>query len=288
MSQPDQRVAVVIATRNRVAELSRTLERLAALPERPRVVVVDNASTDGTPRAVARRHPDAEVVTMGRNLGAAARNVGARRVRSPYVAFADDDSWWAPGSLSRAADLLDRHERLALVAPRILVGPAQRLDPTCTSMAASPLPTEADLPGPPVLGFLACAAVVRRAAFLAVGGFEPRLLIGGEEELVAWDLAAAGWGLSYIDAVVAHHHPSPARDVAARRRLLARNRLWVGWLRRPAASAARRTAQVAQAALWDPPVRSGLLEALAGVGWVLARRQVVPPAVERRLRLLGT
>ncbi len=65
-------------------------------------------------------------------------------------------------------------------------------------MEHSPLPVEPDLPGPPVLGFLACAAIVRRKAYLEVGGFDPRMMIGGEEELLAADLASAGWGLAYV------------------------------------------------------------------------------------------
>jgi GT2 family glycosyltransferase len=81
----------------------------------------------------------------------------------------------------------------------------------CQEMADSPLQPADDLPGPPLLGFIACGAVVRRDAFLEVGGFDARLGVGGEEELLALDLAARGWGLAYVDEVVAHHYPSPSR-----------------------------------------------------------------------------
>jgi hypothetical protein len=50
--------------------------------------------------------------------------------------------------------------------------------------------------GPSVLGFLPCAAVVRRCAFLSTGGLPSRFGSCGEEELVALDLAAAGLGLA--------------------------------------------------------------------------------------------
>jgi hypothetical protein len=54
----DGRVAVVVVTRNRLPELLTTLGHLRSLPERPQVVVVDNASTDGTARTVRKRFPD--------------------------------------------------------------------------------------------------------------------------------------------------------------------------------------------------------------------------------------
>jgi GT2 family glycosyltransferase len=287
MPAPPAPVAVVIATRNRGTELLGTLARLRALAEQPPIVVVDNGSTDRTAELVGANHPEVQVVGLRRNLGAAARTVGARLVDSPYVAFSDDDSWWAPGALSRAAELLDRHPRLAVLAARVLVGPDRRLDPVCQEMANSPLPPAADLPGPPVLGFIACGAVVRRDAFLEVGGFDVRLGVGGEEELLSVDLAARGWGLAYVDEVVAHHHPSPSRDPSGRRRIQVRNALWSAWLRRPLGGAARRTARLAALALHQPGTSSGLLLAMLGLPWVLRERRPVSRELEDALRTLA-
>jgi GT2 family glycosyltransferase len=279
-------VAVVIATRNRGPELLGTLTRLRALDEQPPIVVVDNGSTDGTTELVRGQHPGVQVVGLRRNHGGAARNLGARLVDSPYVAFSDDDSWWAPGALSRAAELLERHPRLAVLAARVLVGPDQRLDPVCDEMAHSPLPPADDLPGPSVLGFIACGAVVRRAAFLEAGGFDVRLGVGGEEELLSVDLAARGWGLAYVEEVVAHHHPSPSRDPSGRRRVQVRNALWTAWLRRPLGGAARQTAHLAALAMHQPGAWSGLLLAILGLPWVLRERHPVHRELEAALRTL--
>lgn len=282
---PPLRTAVVIATRDRPLELAATVGRLRDLPERPWVVVVDNASDAGS-AAPAFDDPEVEVVHLSRNLGGAARTVGARRVASPYVAFSDDDSWWAPGALTEAAEILDAHPRLGLLAARVLVGPQEREDPVCEAMRSSPLPRRPDLPGPPVLGFVACGAVVRRAAFLAVGGFHPRFGIGGEEELLALDLATAGWGLAYVDRIVAHHHPSPGRDPSARRRGQLRNALWSAWLRRPAGAAARATVRLVAAHGRPGESAGALTDAVRGLRWVVRERRAVPAAVERAVQLL--
>jgi N-acetylglucosaminyl-diphospho-decaprenol L-rhamnosyltransferase len=285
-SARDSRVTVVILTHNRRVELLAALERARELPEAPAVVVVDNASHDGTAEHLARGFPDLDVVRLRENRGAAGRNVGAERAATRYVAFADDDTWWAPGSLRRAADLLDRHPQLGLITGRILVGPDNREDAACAAMAGSPLRCEPGLPGMPVLGFLAGATVVRRSAFLSVGGYERRLFLGGEEQLVAVDLAAAGWAMAYVPDVLAHHHPSAARDGSRRRVLLIRNALWFAWLRRPASVAVPVTVRTLRAAAHDPDTRRALREAVMGLGWVLHRRRVTPPHVEDALRRL--
>ena len=132
MSGP--RVTTVVITRDRLPDLA------CSLPQhQPPVVLVDNGSTDDTVRWVTDNLPWIEVIALGDNLGASARNIGVEAARTPYVAFADDDSWWHPGALDLAADVFDGHPRLAVLAARILVGPEERLDPIDEVMAASPL-----------------------------------------------------------------------------------------------------------------------------------------------------
>ncbi|TDE41415.1 glycosyltransferase [Nonomuraea mesophila] len=268
----------MVASRDRLRALARTL------PKHPRpVILVDNGSTDGTAGFVRRHFPDVLLAEPGVNLGAPGRNLGVRMAGTPYVAFADDDSWWAPGALERAADVLDAHPRLAVLGARVLVGPEERLDPVSELMRHSPLGTEPDLPGPSVLGFLACGAVVRREAFLEAGGFDDVIFFFGEEERLAVDLAAKGWGLAYVDDVVAHHHPSPAKDPRGRQALAARNAVLTAVLRRPWPVVARRAFDALRA---GPPGWEGLRAAVPRLPGALADRRELPPAVERARRRL--
>ena len=136
---PDiSRVSVVVMTRDRRESLLRALGELHDRSPRVPVIVVDNGSADGTPAAVAARFPDVRVIALQENRGATARNAGVAAARTPYVAFSDDDSWWASGALDRAADLLDDVPRLGLVAARVLVGPEERPDPMSAHLAGSP------------------------------------------------------------------------------------------------------------------------------------------------------
>ncbi|MFC8391585.1 glycosyltransferase family 2 protein [Streptomyces sp. NPDC057238] len=276
---------VVIATRDRSERLARTLRRLLVLPERPEILVIDNASTDGTRAMLARDFPEVRVLALPVNHGAIARNHGARALDTPYVAFSDDDSWWAPGALGRAAGLMDTHPRLGLVSARTLVGPAEEPDPLNDVLATSPLGPAKDLPGTQVLGFLACACVVRREAYLEAGGFHPLLFFGGEETLLAYDLAARGWGVTHCTDVIAHHHPDPAPRTGRPARML-RNEVLTSWLRRPLPHALTRTRALARDAPHDPAARQALRETLVRLPAALRARAPLPPHVERAARTL--
>ncbi|MDD9207918.1 glycosyltransferase [Georgenia sp. 10Sc9-8] len=268
MSETSQ-VTVVVASRNRREELLASLAR-----HRAPVVYVDNASEDGSAPAVREQLPHVDVVALPRNIGAVARTVGVRRARTPLVAFADDDSWWAPGSLAQAARTMTDHPRLGLVNARILVGPEERPDPICAEMAASPLPGEPGVPGARLLGFVACAAMVRRDAFLDAGGFDPVIRFPGEEQRLALDLAARGWVLSYLDDIVVHHHPSTRREARSERaRGIARSHLLTAVMRLPWARVAGRARSALAAGRAE---RVGLVDAVGRLPAAVRAREQVP------------
>ncbi|MFC7376369.1 MULTISPECIES: glycosyltransferase family 2 protein [unclassified Brachybacterium] len=274
-----ERVTVVIATRNRGDEL---VEHLGH-HEAP-VIVLDNASTDGTVAAVRGAHPHVRLVTLPENIGAQARTIGAELATTDYVAFADDDSWWAPGALARAVDVFDGHPRLGLIAGSIAVGPEERPDALNAVLAASPLGTADDAPGPLLLGFVGCGAIVRRDAFLEAGGFDDVIRFPGEEDRVALDLFDAGWQLSYVPEIRAHHHPSPHRESARRRQTEAiRSRILTALLRRPWSGV---RAEVVTALRSGTRGRRGLLGALRRAPAALRRRRPVSPSTEAALALV--
>lgn len=280
--QRDSRVSVVVLTHNRREWLHATLLRLRELPERPPVAVVDNGSEDGTAQMVRRDFCDFALLRVPMNLGAAARNIGANWARTRYVAFCDDDTWWHPGALSLAADILDDHPDVGAMTARLMVlrdGGRLEVDPTSEVMASSPLPSDG-LPGRAILGLLAGATIFRTSAFRAAGGYHPRLFIGGEETLLALDLASRGWQLMYSPEVLAYHHPCPIRSHRQRRRLMARNAIWSAWLRLPAGAALRETVHNFPALLREGGL-TGCVELTTAVPWILRERRVIPASVEQ-------
>ncbi len=285
MDEPEPQVTVVVATRDRRESLLRTLAQLGVAGGPP-VVVVDNASSDGTPGAVRSAHPRVVLVELPVNAGAVARTEGVRRAGTPYVAFADDDSWWEPGALDRAADLLDAHPGVAVLVGRVRLAGDGSEDRVSRKHRAAVLGRAPGAPGPDVLSYPAFAVVLRREAYLAVGGFSPLLFFGGEEHLLALDLAAAGWQQVHVEDVVAWHDPAgPDRPSPQRWAQQTRNDRLVDWLRRPLLVALAGTVRLARRAVIDPgarPALAGLLRRLPGA---LRARRPVGAELERRFRI---
>ncbi|HEY0344627.1 MAG TPA: glycosyltransferase [Solirubrobacteraceae bacterium] len=287
VAAPDPRVAVVIIAMNARERIGRALAQLSALPEAPRVVVVDNASTDGTAELIRRRFPRVDVARLAENRGAAGRNIGVAIVDAPYVAFAEDDSWYEPGALRAAADILDAHPEIALINAHVRVGEEGRREPLHDDMVDTPIAgRRPDLPGHRILSFLEGVSIVRREAFLAAGGFDARLLIGGPEEHLAADLLAGGWELRYVPAVNARHVPDHAAPSPLVRRLGLRNTLWFAWGRRPTVAALRWSVHVMRSSPLNGATVLGVVDALRELPRVLRERRPLPRAVEAEMALL--
>lgn len=283
------RTSFVIATRDRADELAETLACLLDSTECP-IIVVDNNSHDTTRDVTAElsRGSRMSLIALTRNHGAVARNVGVAACQTPYVAFCDDDSWWQPDATAIAEAEFDRHPDLALLAARTVVEPGGRTDPFSQQLADSPLGQISGLPGPSVLGFQSCSAVVRKSAFESVGGFSQVLHFRGEEQLLALDLAMAGWRLCYCPRMVAFHRPSPRRAIpAAQRARVLRNDFLTSCMRRPLSICATTSATLLRAAARDRAHLQAAGEALARLPAALRQRRVLSAELEDQVRLLS-
>lgn len=125
----DAAVAVVVVNWNGAETTGRCLHSLLALRgPLPRVIVVDNGSTDGSPGLLAREFPQVEVAALPANLGyAAACNVGierARRADVRYVWLLNNDTVIEPDALAALVAAAERRHAPAIFAPKILTGGA--------------------------------------------------------------------------------------------------------------------------------------------------------------------
>jgi|tagenome__1003787_1003787.scaffolds.fasta_scaffold20986716_5 glycosyltransferase involved in cell wall biosynthesis len=177
-------VSVIIPTRNRRELLLRALRSVLRQREvMLSVVVVDEASTDGSAEAVHRLgDPRVHVVRHESARGVSqARNTGLQQVESRWVAFLDDDDLWAPDKLSAQLEALRQQPQ----AQWACTG-AVNVDSRCQVLNVSYPASEPDICGPLLAmnavpgggsGVLVATALARQ-----VGGFDVALA-----NLADWD-----------------------------------------------------------------------------------------------------
>ncbi|MCL2640534.1 MAG: glycosyltransferase family 2 protein [Phycisphaerales bacterium] len=113
---PTLLVSFVIATYNRGSVLADCLRRVLAngLPRSQfEILIVDNASTDGTPELVAREVPEAILIRLSKNCGPVAKNVAIRQARGEFVVLLDDDAFPHPGSVPQMVRHFHNDKNLA-------------------------------------------------------------------------------------------------------------------------------------------------------------------------------
>ena len=205
-------VTVVIPVRDGSATIARQLAAVVAqLRDGDELVVVDNGSTDATAEIVRPWvGPQVRVVSEPRRGLNRARNAGVRAARCEAVLLCDADDEVQPGWLAAMA--------AGLASADLVGGAIEAVDetgaPTVVAVPSADRPVLWDLAAP-----WGCSCGFRREAWVAVGGFDESLAMGGEETDFFLRAQLAGAALAWVDdAVVRYTVRSEPAVTAARRR----------------------------------------------------------------------
>jgi GT2 family glycosyltransferase len=187
------------------------------------VVVVDNASTDGTAELLARDHPEVRVVRLPRNTGfAGGVQAGLDATDAEYVALLNNDAVADENWLEALVTEAEAHPEAAAVTSRMYL--TGRTSPTLNNTGVQLLPTgygadrglgaddSAFSAADEVFGFSGGAALVRASAVRAVGGFPVPFFLYYEDTDTSWRLRSAGWTVRYTPGAVVHHQHSATSD----------------------------------------------------------------------------
>lgn len=276
-------VTIVIVVFNRHDELREVLGRMLGEsdydPDRVDIVVVDNASTDGSAAMVREEFPAVTLIERTANGGAPAWNDGFAVARGDYVLILDDDCYLPPDGLRRAVEAAER-EDAALVSFKVV----STHDPDWVF-------TDRYRTG--LLSFWGCAWLVRHDALAELGGYDPQIFMWTNELDFTIRLYDRGYRHLHLPEVVAQHmkRPEPVvgvLDVAGYRRN-ARNWAYVAAkLLRPrdlaAAIVALLALSVRHALRANPRALAGFPLTFAGLVKGLRYRQAVRPELSRFYR----
>jgi len=223
-------ISVVIPswnTREYLAECLRTLG--AADKPSTEVIVIENASADGSAEFVAEHHPEVQLVRNAINEGfARGSNQGMRLARGRYVLLLNTDTEMYPDALRRLYDFLEQNPAYGAVAPRLVHrdGRTQKTVqdfPTLWTALFFSTPLERWFPNSPELRRYyitgweqedsrdvaqppAACLLVRRAVLDQIGLFDEDLWLLYNDVDFSKRMQAAGWKTRYLaEAKVVHH-----------------------------------------------------------------------------------
>jgi len=214
------RFSLLIATRNRRAELLRTLAAMApAVLAEQEALVLDDASDDGTAEAVAAGFPEVRLIRHAVHTGyIAARNELLAAARGELAISLDDDAEIAtPGFLARIAEHFDARPRCGVAALRIFWG--RSLPEAAPRQAGEPRRVQS---------FVGCGHVWRLEAWRSLPPYPAWFEMYGEEVFASYELLRHGWEVHYLPAVLVHHRVELAGRPAAERAWRYRRQLRAG------------------------------------------------------------
>ncbi|NIL99637.1 MAG: glycosyltransferase [Acidobacteria bacterium] len=213
-------VAVVIVSWNSRGYLAGCLSSLRGLTRPVRqVVVVDNASTDGTPAWLAREFPEVDLLALPTNEGfCRANNLGIRRTRAPFVLVLNPDTELETGFLRSLLPAFDDPD-VGLACGKLLRFDRKTLDSAGQELARSRQPLDRGYGRPdegqydrdePVFGACGAAALYRRAMLESIADgdgeyFDETFFAFVEDLDLAWRANKIGWRAAYRHAAVGYH-----------------------------------------------------------------------------------
>lgn len=276
-------ISIIIVNHNGEAHLAACLERLTALPPEPahEVIVIDNASTDGSRALVEERFPRVHLLALEENVGfGAGNNRGAAAAQGAFLLLLNSDAWIDALSLQRLHATFAERPRLGLAAPQLRYpdGRLQFAWAPETGVMGETLQKMRNrfearawnhrllprllrrLTGP---GWYSAACVmVRRQAFEAIGGFDEEIFLYFEDVDLCRRLRLAGWQMALVPAAEAFHVKGGSQTSERSEMAYRRGQLYYYRKHRPA---------------WE----QGFLR------WKLRRKFRRLPAGEQRRMLLG-
>jgi len=207
------------------------------------ILVVDNASTDGSAGLVRREFPAVRLHVNAGNLGfGGGNNVGINLARTPYILMCNNDTRLQPDAVRRLVEALEADPRAGSAASCIILAASGKVDATGIVVCPDGLalgrgraePPEALREAAEVFYASDCCCLYRRAMLddlrLPSGElYDEDFFAYADETDMGWRAQRRGWKSLYVPAaIVYHHHAASSGSVSPLLvRLVERNRIWV-------------------------------------------------------------
>ncbi len=202
------------------------------------VIVVDNASSDGSAALVRDRYPQVKLIELPENRGfTGACNAGMQAALGEIVALFNNDAEAAPGWAAAVVDAFERYPQAGMIASKMLLhdrrdtlhtaGDYFRVDGRAGNRGVWQPDGPAYQREQPVFGACGGSAAYRRAMLDEVGLLDDDFFFSLEDVDLAWRGQLAGWSCIYTPAAVVYHHLAATGGGVTASYYDGRNGLWV-------------------------------------------------------------
>jgi len=234
-------VSVVVLNWNGHPVLENCLTSLYHQTYQPlEIIVVDNASTDGSVDLVRHRFPDVKLIMNEKNLGfGAGNNVGIRASQGKYIMILNNDTRLDPKCVEELERSIEKDDRYGACASKILLenephiidGVGIVVCPDGLSFGKGRLENRDRYEEEEEIFFASdCACLYRREMLEDIGLYDEDFFAYADETDMGWRARLAGWKCIYSPKAIVYHHHSTStggRISAFKAFLVERNRIWV-------------------------------------------------------------
>jgi GT2 family glycosyltransferase len=190
------RASFVIVNYNRKDELLITIQKTKEIIGYTsgdfEIIIIDNASADGSGGAIKAQHPDVILIENEVNMGAPAWNLGFSKAKGAYFIILDDDSQLEKG-LHEALNYLDENKEVGVLALNITGGAFE------TSKWKDLSET---------IGFIGCGAILRKELYQKIGGYADWIFLYTNEYEYGIRCLEAGYKIRYFEKCQVRHRTS--------------------------------------------------------------------------------
>ena len=205
------------------------------------IILVDNASTDGSIEFISHLFPDLHVMINQKNLGyGGGTNQGIGRAKGSYIFVLNSDTEIDEKCVEFLWRCIETHPKIGAATPKILLyDKRDTIDaaglivyPDGLSIGRGRMePQEKYCRGEEVFFGSGCASLLRKEMLDEIGLFDDDFFAYAEDTDLGWRARLAGWKAYYVpEAVVYHHHSKQFGAYSSLKAFLVeRNRMWVAW-----------------------------------------------------------
>ena len=159
------------------------------------LIVVDNASTDGSPKMVETEFPYVKLIKMPENIGIAGWNTGFKEANGQYIVVLDDDSYPAPDAIELMVEEFEKADKdVGIIAFQV----RSAEDDKCLT---------SDWPNQ-MITFWGCGAGIKKDLINRIGGYEPKFFLYMNEKEFSIRALKNGFKTIYCKDIIAYHKSS--------------------------------------------------------------------------------